>query len=376
VSRLNPWWLIPALVILGGSLGTEHGHAGTSHLLQALLFGGLAAIALLGASVWPRVGVLLCGAAMLGYFAVGLANGPIFLALPLTTLVAAPRARARLLVPPLLVAGAIVVIGLMLRSAWHGVPWSEGFWQCVGVLALSTGAAFAGWSIGDRSRARAGRARLVATEERLRMARELHDGVGHGLAVIAMHAGVALHLIGRQEHPDEDVRRLLEAIRDASRDSLDALRAELGRLAPGDAVPDRSPARGLADVDVLLDRVRAGGLVIDVRRDPGLAERLPEDVGAASYAIVQEALTNVLRHSGAQRVELRLALEDGRLVILVEDDGPVGSGPVSEGMGLLGMRARAERLGGVLTAGPGALGFVVRAELPVAADASGQGAVR
>ena len=365
MSRVNPWWLLVAFLLLAGSLGAEHGHGGADHFGLAFLFAGLAGMALVGASVWPRAGVLLCGAAVLGYFGTGLTNGPVFLALPLTTLVAAQRVRAPGLTPVLVPAGVLAVTGPVLRAAWHGAPWSEAFWECVGVVALSTGAAFAGWSLGDRGRARAERARLVATEERLRMARELHDGVGHGLAVIAMHAGVALHLTDRQEQPDPAIRRLLEGIRDASRDSLDALRVELGRLAPGDVTPDRAPARGLADIDLLLDRLRAGGLVIDVRRDGDLADRVCAEAGATAYAIVQEALTNVLRHSGAQRVLLEMTLPDDRLLLVVADDGPVRGDPPTEGMGLRGMRARAERLGGVLSAGPGEQGFVVRAELPV-----------
>jgi signal transduction histidine kinase len=370
---VNPWWLLVAFLLLAGSLGAVHGHGGADHVGLALLFAGLAAIALVAAAVWSRAAVLLCGAAMLGYFGTGLANGPIFLALPLTALVAAQRIRPAALLPVLAPAGALAVVGLVLRAGLHGAPWGEAFWECVGVLALSTGAAFAGWSLGDRGRARAERARLVATEERLRMARELHDGVGHGLAVIAMHAGVALHLTDRQEQPDPAIRRLLEGIRDASRDSLDALRVELGRLAPGDMTPDRAPVRGLADVDLLLDRLRAGGLVIDVRRDRDLADRVSAEAGAAAYAIVQEALTNVLRHAGAQRVQVELTLRDDRLLLVVADDGPVREEPPTEGMGLASMRARAERLGGVLSAGPEEQGFVVRAELPVAEEREAEG---
>lgn len=364
MSRVNPWWLVLAFLLLAGSLGAEHGRAGAGHLGLTLLFAGLAAVAVAVASVWPRSAVLLSGAAVLGYFGAGLANGPAFLALPLTVLMAAQRVRASALTPVLLPAGAMAVAGLVLRAALHDRPGSEAFWECVGVLALSIGAAFAGWSLGDRGRARAERARLVATEERLRMASELHDGVGHGLAVIAMHAGVALHLTDRQERPDPAIRTLLEGIRDASRDSLDALRVELGRLAPGDMTPDRAPARGIPDIDLLLDRLRAGGLVIDVRREPGV-DSVSAEAGAAAYAIVQEALTNVLRHSGAQRVQLEMTVREGRLVLVVADDGPVRGDPPQEGMGLLGMRARAERIGGALAAGPGEQGFVVRAELPI-----------
>lgn len=363
MSRLNPLWLLPAFIILAGSLGTEKVSHGATGIVEAFVFGALAAGALIAAAWWPRAAVVASGVFVFGYFAVGLTNGPIFLALPLTLLMAGRQSPRRELAPYAATGVVLGVAGVLVRAGVHHFGWPEGFWQCVGLGALSVVGAVVGWSLRDRASRHVEHAQLVATEERLRMARDLHDGVGHGLAVIAMHAGVALHLTDRQEQPDEAIRQSLLAIRDASRDSLDALRSELGRLAPGEAGAERTPERGLADLDVLLARVRSGGLDVEVHRDD--LATVPGEAGAAAYAIVQEALTNVLRHSGASRVRVWLAIEGERLVVAVEDDGHVSTGPVVEGMGLRGMRARVERLGGTLGAGPRERGFVVRADLPL-----------
>nr|WP_246401341.1 sensor histidine kinase [Jiangella mangrovi] len=205
------------------------------------------------------------------------------------------------------------------------------------------------------------------------MAQELHDSVGHGLAVIAMQAGVALHVLERNP---EKVRAALEAIRDTSKSSLDGLRAELQvlRSPVTDAAP-RRPVAGLSEVGVLLDRIRAGG--VEVTADlSGADGDLPPDVDVAAYRIVQESLTNVLRHAAATRAEVRIRRSDGELLLDVSDDG-VGARPRAEpqltpsspdgsGTGIAGMRARAEALGGRLQAGPRTGGgFAVHARLPL-----------
>jgi len=208
------------------------------------------------------------------------------------------------------------------------------------------------------------------------MAQDLHDGVGHGLAVIAMQAGVGLHVL------DSDaaaVRGALEAIRDTSRESLDALRAELTQLAGEPAA--RQPRPGLGGLEVLVERVRVAGPDVSVT---GSARDLPEAVDTAAYAIVQEALTNVLRHSSATKVGVAIGHEVGAVTVVVADNGRGAArdqashqeGPQEshqadhqQGMGLRGMRARVTALGGSLVAGPSpAGGFEVRAVLPVEAD--------
>ena len=195
------------------------------------------------------------------------------------------------------------------------------------------------------------------------MAQDLHDGVGHGLAVIAMQAGAALHVLDKDP---ARARENLEAIRATSKESLDALRAELARMS-GAAGP-RRPAPGLDDLDGLLDRVRGGGLVVD---RSGSVDGVPESVGRTAYAVVQESLTNVLRHAQATRALVSFERRDGALVVTVRDDGR-GGGPGGQdgqdgqdgGMGISGMRSRVEALGGTLEAGPGPSGFRVRAVLP------------
>jgi signal transduction histidine kinase len=219
----------------------------------------------------------------------------------------------------------------------------------------------AGAAIGTLGRARtlalAERARAAATQEQLHMAQDLHDGVGHGLAVIAMQAGVGLHVL---ERDPAAARTALEAIRDSARESLDALRAELAVLA-GDSTP-RRPRHGVADLGELLDRVRAAGTSVTLSGSPG---ELPEDVDALVYAVVQESLTNVLRHASASRATVELGRTAGQVTVRVEDDGPVAT-EHQEGMGLRGMRERVEALGGDFAAGPRATGgFAVQAVLPL-----------
>ena len=192
------------------------------------------------------------------------------------------------------------------------------------------------------------------------MAQELHDGVGHGLAVIAMQAGVGLHVLDRDPAA---ARTALEAIRDSARESLDALRSELAQMS-GDSAP-RRPRQGVADLDALVDRVRTAGLSVEVT---GSAGELPAPVDAVVYGVVQEGLTNVLRHASATSVAVRLDRSPGRLRSRSRTTGgaPGAHGEHDEGMGLRGMRERVQALGGDFSAGPRpAGGFAVRAVLPL-----------
>ena len=189
------------------------------------------------------------------------------------------------------------------------------------------------------------------------MAQDLHDGVGHGLAVIAMQAGVALHVL---ERDPAKARDSLLAIRETSRESLESLRAELSRLATEPGGAQRSVRNGLADLPVLVNRVRAGGLDVDLRSTDVV---VTEEAGAAAYLVVQEALTNVLRHSGASSARVEVTETAGSLVVIVVDDGQ--GGDVREGLGIGSMRSRVEGLGGRLAVGRTTGGFEVRAEIPV-----------
>ena len=197
----------------------------------------------------------------------------------------------------------------------------------------------------------------AASEQRLRLAQELHDVLAHNIALINVQASVALHLL--DEHPDQ-ARPALATIKEASHDALSELRTALDVLRNAVDVP-RMPAPRLADLDELIDGVRGGGLEVHFER--GATDALPAGVELAAYRIVQEALTNVTRHAHAQSVDVRVARGDD-LCIEVLDDG-VG-GVATPGNGIAGMRERAAALGGTVEAGPcDAGGFRVVAHLPV-----------
>lgn len=198
-------------------------------------------------------------------------------------------------------------------------------------------------------------ARRVA-EERLRIARELHDTVAHSMATITVQAGSALHLLGEG---DDGSRAALTAIRRTGKAALAEMRATLGMLR------DREDAagHGLERMPALLDAVRSAGLTVEVVTS-GEA-RVGPDVDHAAYRILQESLTNVLRHAGpAARARVRLAYGEEELTIEVTDNG-TGTSVGEGGNGLVGMRERAETVGGTLTAGPvPGGGFAVGARLP------------
>jgi signal transduction histidine kinase len=208
-------------------------------------------------------------------------------------------------------------------------------------------------------------ARLRATEERLRIARELHDVIGHNISMINVQAGAALHRLKRGVPAQaEDA---LGAIKSSSREALRELRATLGVLRQVDEDAPTAPAPGLARADELVASAKRAGLPVRIER-AGSERSLPAPVDLAAYRIVQESLTNAAKHSEAGRVTIRLAYGDGELTLTVEDDGQgTAARPTSGGggRGITGMTERARALGGELTAGPRPEGgFAVRARLP------------
>lgn len=333
----------------------------------------VAALSLLLRRRAPVVGLVVCGLAVSVYMASGYPFGPILLTGP----AAAYGVGSRL---PWRSAGAWGVGFLLVTTAsaapqfvgdgvvgWVGYVVWTGTWTAIVAAAGAIGGAL---QIRRRSEAgvRAEQARRAVSEERLAMARDVHDGVGHGLAVIALHAGVALHVLDRD--PDR-ARELLLSIQATSRESLDGLRADLERLRTsgmaGDETAARRPLPGLDDLPLLLARMRDGGLVLhdEIARVP----HVPAEVDAAAYRIVQESLTNVLRHAGDTPAVVRVAPEAGMLVVEVRDHGVTladVSRTVPSGTGITGMRERAASVGGRFDAGPAdGGGFVVRAELPL-----------
>ena len=216
----------------------------------------------------------------------------------------------------------------------------------------------------ELARTEAEEARRRASEERLRIARELHDVLAHDISLINVQAGVALHLM--EEHP-EQARTALTAIKAASKDALGELRSVLDVLRQADEGPPRAPTAGLEHLDRLVTGAAAAGIDVRVVTD-GRARPLPPGVDLAAFRIIQEALTNVTRHAGPATATISLTYGDDELTVQVDDDGkgrPL-SGANGSGNGIPGMRERAAALGGRLEAGPRpGGGFRVRASLPL-----------
>ena len=201
-------------------------------------------------------------------------------------------------------------------------------------------------------------ARRRAMEERLRIARELHDSLTHSISVIQVQAGVAEHLARKR---GDEVPPALQAIQEAGADASRELRATLSVLRS----TEDADGSGLGHLENLVARARAAGLPVTVTVT-GTQRPLPAEVDQAAYRIVQEALTNVSRHAGQAHTSVRLQYSPGALTVQVDDEGQgrdeQTAGP---GLGLLGMRERVSALGGRLQAGPRDCGgFRVHAELP------------
>lgn len=351
---------VALVVIVVGTLGANaREDVPGPVVLGVLLAGGALLPALL--PIPAPVALPLSGVLIGGYFAAGYADGPVFLAAPVLTFVHASRLPPRRWAVPALLAVTAGVVGIWLRHVLHDADRSPSLWQAVGLTALVAAAGAVGAAGRSRRTAVAERARSVAGEERLRMAADLHDGVGHGLAVIAMQAGAALHVLDRDT---EAVRASLEAIRATSKESLDLLRSQLAQLSDQAGAPPRAPLPGPADLEALVARVGAGGLAVDLSVDA--LDDLPDEAGRAVYSVVQEGLTNVLRHAAASRAAVSVRRVAPGVVVTVEDDGHgPGAAATGGGLGLAGMRSRVEALGGALEAGPGAAGFRVRATIPL-----------
>jgi signal transduction histidine kinase len=201
-------------------------------------------------------------------------------------------------------------------------------------------------------------ARRRAVEERLRIARELHDSLTHSISVIKVQAGVAAHLARKSGEQPSDA---LIAIQEASNDAVRELRSTLDILRREDDLN----GSGLDLLPALVERARSSGLptTCTVRGD---RRALPPDVDQAAYRVVQEALTNVTRHAGQASASVQITYGPGSLTVRVEDDGTGSRRPPVPGYGLVGMRERVTALGGSLRTEPGeSRGFTVLAELPV-----------
>lgn len=349
-------------ILLVTGLSGQHSPTALDTLGYALLaIGGLALVA------YRRIPVTvlaLTGLCVLGYQAIGFEIPAIAY---LVAVYATVRAGHRLIAA----AGSVLMIATLPFAMLVSHPrWTAGeaFTQARGALQLAwlIAAAAAGEALrqseqraDEAERTREETARRRADEERLHIARELHDSLTHQISVIKVQSEVAVHVARKK---GETVPDTLLAIRDAGREAARELRATLEALRD-DGV---APRHGLEHVPELVERARTTGLDATLTIH-GHHQDLPAAVDRTIYRIVQESLTNISRHAAAATAAVRIEFRSDALLIQVDDDGKAkpGTAPV-HGIGLLGMRERVTALGGHLHAAPGtASGFSVRAELPL-----------
>ncbi|MDQ3886281.1 MAG: sensor histidine kinase [Actinomycetota bacterium] len=299
------------------------------------------------------------------YLALDYPNGPILLAIPVAQYTVGSCYPVRRSLPAY-VAGVLVLGVTELvadREPWTIELGQFGAWVVAGL---------APWAVGTAVRLRRESVRAAQAEqrrdreyqERLRTAQDVHDIVGHGLAAISMQAGVALHVLDRSP---EQAREMLMTIKSSSQAALDELRTTLAVFrASGDDEAQRAPPPGLDRLDALVQRTVEAGVPTELIRT-GECARLPASVELTAYRIVQESLTNVLRHAGSATATVWVEHTPDALIVQVTDTGRGPRGSDGAGQGITGMHTRAGAVGGTVQTGPGPDGgFSVRAWLPVA----------
>ncbi|WP_175409639.1 sensor histidine kinase [Streptomyces sp. TRM64462] len=320
----------------------------------------------------PTAVVLGTAAVTLGYLAAGYPYGPAFLpfVVAVFSAVVAGRRYAAWWAVGLLWTGHLLLAHRLYRYLPPAHDTAASWTQELPVAAFAAATLAAAelarvrreqWARERAERAAAQRRR--ADEERLRIARELHDVLAHSLAVINVQAGVGLALLDADR---EQARTALTTIKAASKEALGEVRQVLDTLrAPGDA--PRAPAPGLDRLPELVAQAADAGLTVEVTTEGEPLGALPRGADLAAFRIVQEALTNVVRHSGSRTARVRITHAPDRLGLRVDDEGPATGTPAGgSGHGLAGMRERAAALGGTIEAGtrPDG-GFRVRATLPL-----------
>jgi signal transduction histidine kinase len=211
-------------------------------------------------------------------------------------------------------------------------------------------------------REREEKARTAVAEERARIARELHDVVGHAVSVMTVQASGVRRLLRPEQ---EREREALMIVEQTGREALAEMRRLVGVLRRPEEAPALAPQPSLQYLDKLVDQVRESGLDVDLKVE-GEAEKLPASVDLAAYRLVQEGLTNTLKHAQAHRAEVLVRYGDGEVELVVADDGDGKGGGDSGGHGLVGLRERIAVAGGKLEAGPRTGGgYEVRARIPM-----------
>jgi signal transduction histidine kinase len=372
-----PAWLLDMLLgvavtlVIAFVISTDQGGRRNPDLIAYLFACGFGSLMVLRrrfpVAVLVATTFLLFAYYTLGYPAIGLAV-PVAAAL----YSAAERGRAR---AAIVISVIMVVVSTYFRLDEVSVAYLLGY-ELVSTATLMAAAIALGDSTRSRQALRAEQeqtARLIEQEhayraeqriqaERVRMARDLHDVIGHSMSVISLHADVAREAI---ESDDEQARVALAHIRAASSQTMRELRATVKLLrTPASEPADRSIS-SLAQLPALVENATASSLQCDVQID-GEVGALPATVDAAAYRIIQEALTNVMRHAAATQVWLTIAVEPQTLRLRIADNGRTARGAITPGSGIAGMTERARLLGGTLTAEPcSSGGFEVIANLPL-----------
>lgn len=368
-----PWPSTAAIgvFVLAGSNFAAHGQDRQPLGLPGRSLLLLAVAVLLVRHRHPVVAVAGTCATTLLYLALGYPYGPVFLAVAVgcfSAIVSGHRKAAWWSLGALW-AGHVLVSHWLYRwlpPAGDGpAPWGQEAIITAWVAAIVAGAELLRvrreqWAAARAEREAAEKRR--ADEERLRMARELHDVLAHSISVINVQAGVGLALL---DSDPEQARTALTTIKSASKEALGEVRQVLANLrTPGDA--PRAPAPGLDRLPELVDQASGAGLDVTVETR-GVRGAVPPGADLAAFRIVQEALTNVVRHSGSRTAQVLIDYGPGRIRLRIDDEGPATGGESGgSGNGLIGMRERAAALGGTIDAGtePGG-GFRVQAELPL-----------
>ena len=363
---------VAVVTVAGTALAARHQHAHRDLDVGGYLLLLAAAACLLGRQRWPVAVLAGTFAATFSYLLLGYPGGPLWLPLIIAFGSALMLGR-RVAAYTALVAG--FVVATWVDSAVRNKP-GPGIATALGLAAWLLVLAAAAELIryrrelrraARRQEAEARRielesARRRASEERLDIARELHDVLAHSISMINVQAGVALELI--DERP-EQARESLATIKQASKDALVEVQAVLGALRQSGEPAATSPAPSLADLDRLVSGARAAGLDVRLRLS-GDARPLPARTEFAAYRILQESLTNVVRHADASTVHVSVGYGARELTLEVVDDGSGRGAAGADGSGIAGMRERAIALGGDLSTGRAfSGGFRVRARLPL-----------
>jgi signal transduction histidine kinase len=367
------WWVFRiigplALTIISvvGTIGASHNQPDTTDLDPlAIVLVAAGPLSLLAIRLAPRIVLGLVTAITFVYLARGYPYGPVFTAFMIAAIVNIVLGHR---VAVWWAVGTAVVLSGVVRVATldQSLSWGWG----LGVLAWSTVILAIGELIRVRAanvvesrRAREEMARRQAGEERLRIARELHDVVAHHMSLINVQAGVALHLVDRKP---EQVETALHTIKDASKEALTELRSLIGILRADDEAAPRTPVAMLDSLDDLVMRTAQAGVVVDAVTD-GDVGAIPSAVELAAVRIIQEAITNVVRHSGATNARVAVHVGATAVDVIVDDNGR-GMTPdrqASDGTGIRGMRERAAVLGGTVEVSSAATGGTsVTARIP------------